>query len=145
MHSLTHVLQASMWLLLAGYGMQNPESLSDCIVTTVSLFVGTCIWTFLASLVTSLLISLNSLSNEYMVKIQEIDAYMEHRRLPKASLPIIAIGGPAAMCVCHVLFGMLTLCAIRSCGRGSGIRMRRAGKRRSILTRRPSWTSCPFL
>lgn len=75
--------QSSVRVLEAGYGKQEPATASDCWLTIISLLAGTCIWTFLASVVTTLLISLNAASSEYMVKIQEISTYMEHRHLPQ--------------------------------------------------------------
>lgn len=70
-------------LAIAGYGTQEPSSASDCWVTIVSLLAGTVIWTYLASIITTLLISMNAASSEYLVKIQEIDTYMQHRHLPQ--------------------------------------------------------------
>lgn len=82
--------KAPLWQCLSktGYGQQPPVTASDAWMTIISLFVGTVIWTFLASLVTSLLISMNAASSEYMVKMMEINTYMDHRHLPQVRLTL---------------------------------------------------------
>ena len=52
-------------------------------LTTVSLFWGMCIWTFLGGIVTTLLIHLNAASSEYTAKITALNQYMAHRHLPQ--------------------------------------------------------------
>ncbi|CAK0741204.1 hypothetical protein CVIRNUC_001307 [Coccomyxa viridis] len=42
-----------------------------------------CIWTFLGSIVTTLLIHLNAASSEYTAKITALNQYMAHRKLPQ--------------------------------------------------------------
>ena len=72
-------------------------------MTVVSLLTGVCIWTFLTSIVTTLLIHLNAASSEYMVKITGINAYMEHRRLPLVR--------PVVLSICHCRPGSQVDCA----------------------------------
>lgn len=67
----------------AGYGRQEPATAADCWLTTVSLFWGMCIWTFLGGIVTTLLIHLNAASSEYTAKITALNQYMAHRHLPQ--------------------------------------------------------------
>ena len=55
----------------------------DCWLTALSLLWGMCIWTFLGSIVTTLLIHLNAASSEYTAKITALNQYMAHRKLPQ--------------------------------------------------------------
>ena len=70
----------------------------DCWVTTVSLFWGMCIWTFLGGIVTTLLIHLNAASSEYTAKITALNQYMAHRHLPQVDVhapgPMQSISNP---------------------------------------------------
>ena len=67
----------------AGYGRQDPQTVLDCWLTALSLLWGMCIWTFLGSIVTTLLIHLNAASSEYTAKITALNQYMAHRKLPQ--------------------------------------------------------------
>ena len=75
------------YYMRAGYGEQAPATAADCWLTTVSLFWGMCIWTFLGGIVTTLLIHLNAASSEYTAKITALNQYMAHRHLPQVAPP----------------------------------------------------------
>lgn len=70
-------------LLHTGYGKQNPETVLDCWLTIISMLLGVCMWTYLGSIVTTLLIHLNAASSEYTAKITALNQYMAHRKLPQ--------------------------------------------------------------
>ena len=55
----------------------------DCWLTALSLLWGMCIWTFLGSIVTTLLIHLNAASSEYTANITALNQSMAHRKLPQ--------------------------------------------------------------
>ncbi len=73
---------------------------SDCWLTTLSLFAGMCIWTFLGGIVTTLLIHLNAASSEYTAKITALNQYMAHRRLPQARMQLPGSWEPPCMHAC---------------------------------------------
>ncbi|KAK9806501.1 hypothetical protein WJX73_004260 [Symbiochloris irregularis] len=77
------VLKALSETVAAGYGIQNPATAADCWVTIISLLMGICIWTYLTSILTTLLIVLNASSSEYTSKMASLNQFMQHRKLPQ--------------------------------------------------------------
>ena len=72
-----------------GYGIQNPATTADCWITILSMLVGICIWTYLTSILTTLLIHLNAASSEYTTKMASLNSFMAHRHLPQV-IPALA-------------------------------------------------------
>eukprot|EP01135_Chromosphaera_perkinsii_P001311 Nk52_evm38s164 gene=Nk52_evmTU38s164 len=77
------LFQALSHMLGIGYGRFPPVTLADCITYIVSMLIGGVLFAVFIGNISMLLLSIDSSGRHYKEKLEEVNEYMNYRRLPK--------------------------------------------------------------